>query len=88
MFFKKFFKNDQWRVVHCKKSLMKSTYHALAFKKGHTYVVAGNTEAKDKLGKFDITLVIDERGNEFTFMTVDNPERTMYSFSEYFRDPR
>jgi hypothetical protein len=58
----------------CTKDLFKSTYHGLAFKKGHQY------EVIEEDGR--LIWLVDERHNKFSF--VKTPGGIMYFVGDYF----
>lgn len=77
----------QHQVLKCKKSLSKSTYgRRLAFKAGHTYVIASRSTSVVLVtprpgvvaGKATVQFlwVIDELGNEISFTTSSDPDVT------------
>lgn len=67
--------------LRCIKSLHKSTYKRLAFKKGKSYEVI-TEDAQGPLPS-QYTWLKDECGNAFTF--AKTPEPTLYFVEEYFR---
>lgn len=76
----------QHRVVKCKKSLHKSTYgRRRAFKAGHTYVIASVKAYSSKVTPVgELVWVIDELGNEISFLRCSDPVKELLPFNEFF----